>query len=275
VNEFTKTKIHFALALLGTLFALHPFLQKFEDRGFVYLDYELKLVYAYIGMAGLLAVCVYCFGLTLVSERPHSWLEKLGNYSYALAIVIGPLYGALYVSSLAADRIGQSHLAWSAPAVALGAGIGWLVLSQVVAFMVRGRLGRQDQAAKLEQLAALEVTSIDQAHELFTSQHYDLSVIEIWRALEARLRRALLAKGISPRNAAPEALIQLASRARLVREPSLGLLKELRAAWNIAISSEPLSREAADKALGAARIIFASIPLAPSSKDASVKPALK
>ena len=37
MTEFTKMKITFALALLGTLFALHPFLDRYPDRGFVYL----------------------------------------------------------------------------------------------------------------------------------------------------------------------------------------------------------------------------------------------
>ena len=42
VTEFTKMKISFALALLGTLFALHPFLDPYPDRGFIYLGYDLK-----------------------------------------------------------------------------------------------------------------------------------------------------------------------------------------------------------------------------------------
>src|SRR6516165_790162 len=70
MNEFTKTKIHFTLALLGSLFALHPFLEKFADRGFLYMGYDLKLSYAYLVVAGLLALCVYLYGMTMVSERP-------------------------------------------------------------------------------------------------------------------------------------------------------------------------------------------------------------
>ena len=37
MTEFTKLKISFALALMGTLFALHPFLDRFADWGFLYL----------------------------------------------------------------------------------------------------------------------------------------------------------------------------------------------------------------------------------------------
>jgi HEPN domain-containing protein len=261
MTEFTKTKIHFVLALLGNLFALHPFLQRFEDKGFLYLGYELKLSYAYVLVAGLLACCVYCYGVALVSERPHSWLERLGNYSYALAILVVPLYGALYLSSLLADLVGQSHLAWAAPTVALGLGIGWLILSQVLALFLRGRLGRQDQLAKLEQLARQEVASVNHARELFDNDHYDLSVIEIWRAVEMRLRRVLLARGYNLRDPKPEQFLRLADRTRILKEPVLGLLRELHKTWIVALSTEPTSREAADAALTAARHILATIPL--------------
>src|SRR5260370_360583 len=129
MTEFTKTKIHFALALLGSLFALHPYLEKFQDAGFLYLGYFLKLSYAYLLLAGLLAFCVYCYGLTLVSERPHSWLEKLGNYSYGLAVMVLPFFGGLYLASLLADRLRQLHLAWAATGVRRGARLRLLLVA--------------------------------------------------------------------------------------------------------------------------------------------------
>ena len=61
MTEFTKLKIGFALALLGTLFALHPFLDRFDEQGFIYLGYNLKILYPYALTAGLLSF----FGLLL------------------------------------------------------------------------------------------------------------------------------------------------------------------------------------------------------------------
>jgi hypothetical protein len=261
MTDFTKTKTHFALALLGSLFALHPFLDRFEDKAFLYLGYELKVFYAYALIAGFLALAVYCYGLALLSERPHSWLEKLGNYCYALAIMVLPLYGGLYLSSLLADRLGQSHWAWATPAVALGLGAAWLVLSQVLAWLLRKRLGRQDRTARIEQLARTEMESLNRARELFAQDHYDLSVIETWRALEARLRRVLLSRTLSPAKSNPEALIRAAKRAGILGEPALRLLQDVEQQWRIAISTEPLSQEAAQNALDAARQILATIPL--------------
>jgi MFS family permease len=261
MTEFTKTKTHFALALLGTLFALHPFLSRFEEQGFKYLDYELKVFYAYALIAGLLALSVYCYGVALISERPHSWLEMLGNYSYALAIMVLPLFGGLYLSSLLADRLGESHWAWAAPAVALGLGIGWFVLSQLLAWLLRNRLGKQDQTSKIEQLAQQEIASLKRAQELLAEEHYDLSVIETWRALEARLRRVLLGRGVTLRKGTPDALLRAVKRYAILREPALTLLQEVERHWQVAISTEPLSKEAAQSALTASRQILSTIPL--------------
>jgi hypothetical protein len=261
MTDFTKTKTHFALALLGTLFALHPFLGGLENVGFLYLGYELKLSLVYALIAGLLALAVYCYGLGLISERPHSWLEKLGNYSYALAVMVLPLYGGLYLSSLLADRLGQSHWAWAAPTVALGLGLAWFLLSQLIAWLLRSRLGKQDRDAKTEQLARQEITSLKLAQELFAEDHYDLSVIETWRALEARFKRVLLNRGISLDRATPDEVIHAVKQTGILGEPALRMLQEVESRWRIAISTEPLTKQAAENSLRAARQVLSTIPL--------------
>jgi hypothetical protein len=261
MNEFTKTKIHFTLALLGSLFALHPFLQEFEDRGFLYMGYFLKVSYGYLAFAGLLALCVYLYGVTLVSERPHSWLERLGNYCYGLAIMSLPFYAGLYLASLLADRLGQSHLAWAAPGAAIGLGIGWFVLSQLFAWFLRGRLGRQDRSAKVEQFAREEVKALADAQELLAGEHYDLAVMRAYRAVEARLRRVLLGRGVNLSAGDPDGLITAAKRAGLLRESVLTQFQDLRRHWQVAVGNVPLTKEGGAAALAATRDILAAIPV--------------
>lgn len=268
MTDFTKTKISFALALLGTLFALHPFLERYAEWGFLYLDYDLKIWYPVAITAGLLALTVYCFAIALVSERVHGFMERLGNYAYAIAVMIGPLYAGLFLASRLADALEASHLAWAAPGVALGVGIGWLVLSQIVAWFFRGRLSEEDRAAKTRQWADQEMAALNRAREMFQSQHYDLSVIEAWRAIEARLRRVLLARGIRSGGESPQQMIDAAVRYKLVPEKSLELLHELRKQWNVAVSFEPLGRDAAEAAMNAARNILATISVGESPKAA-------
>jgi hypothetical protein len=274
LTEFTKTKMHFALAMLGTLFALHPFVEKWGELGFnyPYVDFPLKIFYAYGLVAGLLALTVYFYALSLLSERGYSWMEKTGNYVYAIAIMIVPLYGALYLSTLLADQVGRHEVAIQAPAIALGLGVLWVLVSYLLARRVRRRLGEQDRTAKVDQLAEQEIASLNRAQELFTSNHFDLSVIESWKAIEARLRRVLLLRGISTSVDDPQAMVQAASRHHILSKPALELLQELRRQWNVAVSTEPLTKDAALTALNATRNILSTIQL--EDPKTKAKPAI-
>ncbi len=267
MTEFTKLKMGFALALLGTLFALDPFLDRFDDRGFVYLGFNLKVFYAYALTAGLLSLCVYGYAVALMSDRPHPWRERAANFSYSLAVLIVPIYGGLFLSAELADRMAVSHLAWAAPSVAVGSGFGWIVLSQIAAWRIRSRLGERDRDAKLQQLARQEVESLRHARELFEGTHYDMSVIEAWRALEARLRRALLRRGFVGKYEDAGAVVRAVVRKKILHGPITEILDDLRRHVNVAVSTDPLDREAASAALAAVRHILAVVPVDLPSPD--------
>jgi HEPN domain-containing protein len=270
VTEFTKTKMHFALALLGTLFALHNFMEKLDEKniGFDYLGQPLKLYYAYGLMAGLLGLTVYFYGLALLSERGYSWMEKTGNCIYALAIMVFPLYGALYASNWAAQQSGVEDLAWAGPTVVpIGLGLAWLILSWVLAWLLRKRLGDRDRTVKAEELAEQEIAALNRAREMFEKDHYDLSVIEAWKAIETRLRRVFLARGAAPRAQTPEALMHAANRAGVLSKSNLALVQDLRRQWNVAVGVVPVTKEAADKVLGVTRDILSTIPIETASAD--------
>jgi HEPN domain-containing protein len=258
--EFTRLKIGFALALLGTLFTLHPLLDRAPDLGFTYLGYRLEVVHAYALTAGLLGLCVYLYAVTLLNDHPHSRFERAGNAAYSLAILVLPVYGGLFLSATLAERVALSHLAWAAPAVAVGLGFGWVLLSQVVAWRIGRRLGERDRASRMEQLARREAESLAQANDLLTGEHYDLCVVEAWRALESRLRQTLLSRRVTARADDHLGIIRLAERKGILKEPTLGLVAELKRHWSVAVSTEPLPREAAIESLGAVRYILSILP---------------
>jgi hypothetical protein len=263
MTDFTKTKITFALALLGVLFALHSIVDRYPEAGFTYPVYEyrftLKLAYAFYLVAGLLSFSVYSYALALLSERPSSWVERMGNYAYGVAVMVPPLFGGLYLASVLAEWVGESSLAWAAPAVALSLAILWLVVWQAVAIFLRGRLSDQDRVSKMEQMEQQEQAALNRAKELFDGDHWDVAVIEAWKAIEARLRRVLLKRRIRAKNDGAHAMIDAAVRAGLVPKTSQTLLEELRQQWNTAVSTEPISKESAAAALSAARHILATI----------------
>jgi hypothetical protein len=272
MTEFTKLKITFALALLGTLFALHPLLDRFADWGFLYLGYDLKVFYAYALTAGLLSLCVYLYAVTLLNDRPHSWCERTGNSAYALATLVVPIYAGLYLSAKLADRVAVSHVAWAAPVVALGLGVGWVALSQLIAWRIHRRLGEQDRVSKMAQLAQQEMESLNRARELFDNDHYDLSVVEAWRALEARLRQVLLHRGVVTDTNDSQAVIRSAAKKGILREPTLGLVAVLKRHWTVAVSTEPLPREAANDSLSVVRHILAVTPVKEHAAEPSPYP---
>jgi HEPN domain-containing protein len=152
-------------------------------------------------------------------------------------------------------------LSGAGPIAALVLGIFWILASQLLAWRLRKRLGDQDYTAKVKQLAEEELSALNQAHELALSNHYDLAVVQAWKALEARLRRVLLLRGIALNNTDPQAMITKAGRAGILTGKSREQVEEMRRQWNIAVSTEPLTREAAEKALAAARDILSTIAL--------------
>jgi hypothetical protein len=277
MTEFTKTKIHFALALLGTLFAIHPYVEQWEHAGFSYLGYRLEVFHAYALTGGLLALSVYFYATALLSERTSTRAERVGNYLYALGILIFPLYGLFYLSSLGEHWLEESRvlerwishdrLAGIGPIVTLALGAFWLLGSQVLAWRVRSRLSDQDRTSKVKELENEEVAALNQAREMAASNHHDLAVIQAWKALEARLRQALLRRGIVPAATDAQSLLDAAGRAGILTGKSREQVEDLRRQWNIAVSTEPLTREAADRALVVARDILSTIALPGEGKD--------
>jgi hypothetical protein len=269
MTEFTKTKMHFTLALLGTLFAIHPFLQDVEDQGFEYLGIDLKIFYVYALLGGLLAFTVYCYALSLRSEKPTSWPERIGNFCYSLAAMVLPLYGGLYLVHLLSEQLADRDWAQAIKNYVPAAGGGlWLLIWIFMAWRLRNHLSDQDRRTKLNQLGEQEIAALNRSPEMFDGNHFDLSVIEAWKAVEARLRRALLLHGVANPGDTPQALINAARRAGLLRDPADKLLHELLQAWRVAIGTEPLSRQAAESALKSARDVLAIIPVHDPSRPA-------
>jgi hypothetical protein len=263
MNDFKKAKITFALALLGTLFALHRVVENPDYQAATtfttYLGYQINIVHAYLVLAGLLALTVYFYAVGFMTEHSSTWVEKIGNLVYALAIMVVPMYGVLYLSSFLAETLGQLDLYWIVPLVALGLGV-------IMGGLFLHRLGQQDRSAKVAQWSDLEISSLYRARALFEGAHYDLAVMEAWKAIDARLHRVLVAKGITPPADNPGALIDKAIHAGILKESVRPLLNDLRGHWAVAVSHQPLTQANANEALNIARDILSVIPLAIAAK---------
>ncbi len=261
MTEYTKTKMHAALALLGTLFALRPYVGDIQHVGFVFLDYHVSVLFALGTMAALLGVAVHCFALEMIRSRPLSLVERLGNLCFALAVLVLPGfvlgYGLTALGLSLAEYYHVPHLEWATPLASAGLIVVWLVLAVVL----RRRLSHQDRKARFEELTDVEGAALRRAQEMYDQAHYDLCVIEVWRALEARLRRALLLRSVRGQFDDWNRLRDAAHEAGLLAKVPLTALDELRRHWQVAVSVEPLPRQSAEQALATARSILATIPL--------------
>jgi len=266
MNDFKRAKITFALALLGTLFALHHVVENpayQEATTFTtYLGYDVNIIHAYLLLAGLLALTVYFYAVGFTTEHATAWVEKLGNLVYALAIMVAPMYGVLYLSSFLAETLGELHLYWMVPLAA--SALGLLVGG---AFLVR--VGQRDRSAKQAHLTDLEISALYRARGLFEGGHYDLSIMETWKAIDARLHRVFAARGITPPADNPAAMIDKSIRVGILKEVNRGKLAELRHHWTVAMSHQPLTQEDAQSALDIARDILAMIPLGDATAAAA------
>ncbi|HEY1380997.1 MAG TPA: hypothetical protein VGF55_29625 [Gemmataceae bacterium] len=259
--DFIKTKLQAALALLGMLFALKPFIDEVQNVGFYVLDVRVSLLHALAGMAGLLAVSVHCYALDMLRARPFSLVERLGNTAFALAVLTLPTFGLGWglteLGRVLADRYALPQLAWATPAGAAGLVVAWLL----VALLIRRRLNRQDRNHRFDALTETESGALKRAEEMYCHAHYDLSVIEVWRALEARLRRALLTRHVRGQFDDWNKLRDAAHANGLLAKVPPTALDDLRQHWRTAVSVEPLPREAAAEALATAKTVLATIPL--------------
>jgi hypothetical protein len=259
--DFIKTKLQAALALLGMLFALRPYLDDIQNVGFMLLTYRLSLLHALAGMAVLLGVAVHCYAIEMIRSKPFSLVERLGNMAFALAVLVLPAFGLEYgltaLGAFLAEYSQVPNLEWLTPLAMVGLIAVWLLL----AVFLRRRLSRQDRKAQFDLLTETETLALRRAQDMFDHGHYDLCVIEVWRALEARLRRALLLKSVRGHIDGWNELRDAAHAAGLLSKVPLTALDELRRHWQVAVSVEPLPRPAAEAALVTARTILATIPL--------------
>jgi hypothetical protein len=259
--DFIKTKLQAALALLGMLFALKPFIDDVQNVGFAVLDVRVNLLHALAAMACLLAVSVHCFAFDMLRARPFSLVERLGNTAFGLAILTLPTFGIAFgLSELGhtlATRYNLPQLEWAAPAVAAAVLFVWVVL----AVLIRLRLGRQDRSHQFNMLTETESAALKRAQEMYDHGHYDLAVIEVWRGLEARLRRSLLARQVHGPFEDWGTLRDAAHSAGLLAKVPLTALDGLRKCWLTAVGVEPVKQDDAFAALSTMKSVLATIPL--------------
>jgi hypothetical protein len=168
MSEFTKAMIGFAIALLATLFTIHPIVVSSTAITFTLFSFPIKMAWFYYTAMGLFSASVYLYALAFMSERASTVAERAGNILYACALLVPPVYLLLFASSFVAQLITQL-----APHISSGWSINVItsVLSAILTVfssrMLSRILNRRDRQSQAEVLDRQEGLRMDRAASTF------------------------------------------------------------------------------------------------------------
>jgi hypothetical protein len=218
MTEFSKLKIAFSLALLGTVFAVSPLIKEYGVIAYKLFGLLLSVKLGFAFFALFLGSAVYFYAVALIGESVYFDAAKTaGNIAYTIALIIPPLYLLLYPVSLLADLslyLLKSPWAAGSLQVFLGAIVAIAVQATVrVLFATFREKDRSERIAKLEEEGN---AVLSRARKLFGEGYFDISVTESWKAIEIALRRAFYNQNIQVRVANGWSLVGLATEKELI-----------------------------------------------------------
>lgn len=221
MNEFSKTKIGYSLALLAALFALSPLITS-SSLGFLLFSYDVSIKFVYWVFVGLLAFTVYLYALSLIKEdKLYNRLHTIGDYTYAISLLFLPSIFILFLISLITSIISLDILMY---AVQLIAALATIISFALTVISTVKRFKRQEEKLKAEKSRIVEFALLDRAKKLSQDGMYDLTVIDLWNVIETSFNRFFEAKGISYDKKKPISFIGLIKENNLL---PLSLIREL------------------------------------------------
>ena len=248
MSEFDKLKIGFVLALLGTVFAVHPIAQEYRSLGYTIIRIDFTVWRLYVAMSATLSLAVYFYALNMARERPLSVVQTAGHVAYALSLLLVPAYLVVWAAIPVGTAIGSVLRLPGVGGVASGI-LGALIVAASAFYTQRlsKRFREREARSVASQFTAEEADHAARAGQMLTARHYDLAVIESGRAIEAALRRGLVERGIEPTRAGLRQLVQQALDKDVVPKEALSHLEKIRVARNHAVhSAEPIDAARAE-----------------------------
>ncbi len=197
MNDFTKHKIAFAVALLAVLFAVTPLLNAIGSVGFNLFGVAVTFRLLYYVLSALLALSVYCYGVQFAFERPRRFLTATGDVLYAAAVVAPVAFALLFAGAELATLLG--NLLRSQVATAIVSGITGAVsgvISTYLAVRTQRGLAAKERDVEVKAFEQESVVQLRRAEELFKAGHHDLAVVEAFRAVELSVRRSAALRGL-------------------------------------------------------------------------------
>jgi HEPN domain-containing protein len=252
MNDFSKVKIPFSLALLAVMFAISPLIQKYGDAHYTLFGLYITLSFIYLLFCILLGSSVYFYAIGLVGDRPFfDYINKVGHVIYALALIVPPLFLILYPVSLLTDLL---IAAFKSPlfskAIEYGGSAATGVAASIIANFIFRAFAARDRKEKIDRLSVQENQLLGRARQLFQQGYYDLAAAESWKAVEVALNKTFETAGIRRHGQPISALLDLARKRELLNTREIEELMSIRQVRNAAVHTERrVTQDEAQRAL--------------------------
>jgi HEPN domain-containing protein len=191
MDEFTKTKIGYTIALLAVAFTIYPLIETNKNVGFVFFDIQITIQNAYFLAVSLLAIAVYFISLQFISTKQIDFFDKASNIAYALSLSIPALYISFWLLVILAGWLSTiityvSPVFWN-----FLAGLITGLIGKYIATRINKSLKSKDAESKQEENRRQEIALLSRAEQLIEDAHYDLSLLESGKIIELALRQAI------------------------------------------------------------------------------------
>lgn len=250
MDEFTRTKVSFTIALLAALFTIRPLVERYENIGFEFLGFPVRVGTAYFFALGALGCAVYLISLQFVAGRRVDWIDRSSNVVYALTLLVPIAFLALWCLVLLGEYIERLNI--HIPARIFDGLIGGVVGvgTALLAKRVVVSLKNIQRATAADEQAEKQIEALSRAETLLGQKHFDVAVVEVARVIELALKQAIVSRTGESGRRSLSALIDRAIDLGLLTEADIAHLRELRALRNNSVHlSVPIDQVAAEKAV--------------------------
>lgn len=263
MDEFSKTKIGFTVALLATVFALKPLIDAYGNVGFTFFDINITAKLAFFATLGFLGIAVYFISLQFVSSKQIYLFDKISDVAYALSLSVPVLFCVLWLLVLIGE--GLARVATSVPEIAWNiiAGVVAGLLTNLLTKTISSALKKKGSELREEDSRKKELEILSRAERLIDDGHYDLSILESGKIIELALRQAVTFSTGEAKMYSLHNLIQRAHKLNLVSESDLEQINSVRILRNNANHLDSkVTKEDASKAVAVAKRLIKTLSFA-------------
>lgn len=248
MSEFDKIKIGFAIGLLAAAFALTP-LVKDIGIGFSLFGVSLQIIHVFWSFVILLGLSVYLFAISLVGNNSFlDYAKKTANLSYALSLLVLPLYLSLYIVKQLSDLIEiilKNEIAGTIFQTFISVSLG--VVANILTNKIMISFKKKERKEQVEKIAVSEEKVNRKIEELLSFHLYDLAVIQIWKSIELTLTKTLLNLDYPLKDKSTLKLISNSYEQKIISKELFQELRDLVGIRNLAVHTDKVVTEVTAK----------------------------